>query len=159
MKKALLILVLSLLAVSTTFSVLVQAGESSMAGTPAIHQEEDYWKEMYDQLYEDYKKFTESYGKQDPVYFDFDIQIDTNSTLPMDKQTLANMSIRLAQMQILDPQAVLDVLNWPQREEIIERMNKQQEQSAGQSGNVQQFMQETGTQPPEGGIPPGLGGQ
>ena len=27
-----------------------------MAGTPAIHQEEDYWKEMYDQLYEDYKK-------------------------------------------------------------------------------------------------------
>ena len=60
MKKALLILVLSLLAVSTSFSVLVQADESSMAGTPAIHQEEDYWKEMYDQLYEDYKKLVDT---------------------------------------------------------------------------------------------------
>ncbi len=55
MKKGLLIFVLSLLAVSTSFSVLVQAGEST-AGGPTIYQEEDYWKEKYDELYEDYKK-------------------------------------------------------------------------------------------------------
>jgi hypothetical protein len=79
------------------------------------------------QEYDDYKKYVEAFGDADPVYFDFDIQIDTNSTLPMDKQTLANMFIRLAQMQLVDRDAVLEVLKVPKWKEIVDRMNQKEE--------------------------------
>jgi len=77
--------------------------------------------------YEDYKKFIEAFGEADEVYFDFDIQIDTNSTLPLDKQTLANMFIRLAQMQLVDREAVLEMLNIPGWKRINDRMNKKEQ--------------------------------
>ena len=70
----------------------------------------------------------EAFGEADPVYFDFDIQIDTNSTLPLDKQTLANMFIRLAQMQLVDRDAVLEILKVPGYKQIIERMNRKEEE-------------------------------
>ncbi|MFA5262019.1 MAG: hypothetical protein WC450_12420, partial [Candidatus Omnitrophota bacterium] len=78
--------------------------------------------------YEDYKKFLEVFGDKDEIYFDFDIQIDTNSTLPLDKQTLANMFIRLAQMQLVDREAVLGTLKVPGWKAIVERMNKKEEE-------------------------------
>jgi peptidoglycan hydrolase CwlO-like protein len=56
MKKILLILVLSLLAVGISFSVFVQGGQSSTVGGPAIHQEEDYWKEKYYELKAEYDR-------------------------------------------------------------------------------------------------------
>jgi len=113
------------------------------------------------EAYEDYKKFVTVYTNEegvlpDSVYFDFDIQIDTNSTLPLDKQTLANMVIRLAQMKLVDREAVLSTLNFPNYQAIVERMDKkEQEQSGakGGGGSVQQFMKETGTPPPQGGVP------
>lgn len=80
------------------------------------------------QEYDDYKKYMEAFGDADPVYFDFDIQIDTNSTLPLDKQTLANMFIRLAQMQLVDRDAVLEVLKVPKWKEIVDRMNRKEEE-------------------------------
>lgn len=107
------------------------------------------------QAYQDYKNFVDAYGDADPVYFDFEIQIDTNSTLPLDKQTLANMVIRLAQMQLVDRQAVLETLKFPNRQDIIERMDAK-EQGKQKGGLVEKFMKETGTPPPQGGIPPGL---
>jgi hypothetical protein len=85
--------------------------------------------------YQDFKAFTEAYGESDPVFFPFSIQIDTNSTLPLDKQSLANLAIRLAQMKLLDPQAVLETLQFPKWQEIIERMK-----------------QEAGMAPPGGGV-------
>jgi len=56
MKKTLLILVLSLVAASISFSVFVQGGRSLAVGGPAIHQEENYWKEQYDKLKADFDR-------------------------------------------------------------------------------------------------------
>lgn len=92
------------------------------------------------QAYQDYKNFVEAYGEKDPVYFDFEVQIDTNSTLPLDKQTLANVVIRLAQMKMVDREAVLETLKFPNRQDIIERMNVKEEQAKQ-------------PRPPQGGAP------
>jgi hypothetical protein len=48
----------------------------------------------------------------------------------MDKQSLANLFIRLAQMKIIDPQAVIEQLRIPRGDEIITRMKKQAEMMA-----------------------------
>jgi len=86
----------------------------------------------------DYKKFREfikELGDVDEVYADFDIEIQTNSTLPMDKQSLANLFLRLAQMQIVDPQAVIEQLRIPKGDEIIKRMEQRaQQQMAAKMG-------------------------
>jgi len=89
-------------------------------------------KEAIAQEEEDYEKFQEfikGLGDVDTVYADFDIVIDTNSTLPMDKQTLANLFLKLAQMKIVDPQAVLEQLKVPKAKEIVERMEARREQA------------------------------
>lgn len=103
----------------------------------------------------DYKKFREfikELGDVDEVYADFDIEIQTNSTLPMDKQSLANLFLRLAQMQIVDPQAVIEQLRIPKGDEIIKRMEQraQQQMAAkmGQRRPTQLPGMGTGGQPP-----------
>lgn len=100
------------------------------------------------EAYQDYKNFAEAFGDKDPVYFDFDIQIDTNSTLPLDKQTLANLVIRLAQMKIVDPQAVLETLKFPNWQEIIERMKQAEGAQGGPSGPPGERSSERGSGPP-----------
>jgi len=79
---------------------------------------------------------------KDPVLFDFDIVIQTNSTLPMDKQSLSNLMLRLFQMKAIDAEAVLETLQIPNRQEILTRINKQR-QAAAQA--------KSGTRPPQGG--------
>jgi len=83
-------------------------------------------REEYERQLEDYEKFFEVYGK-DPVYADFDIEIQTNSTLPMDRQSLANLFLRLFEMQAIDQLALLRQLRVPNAEEIVERMQKIQQ--------------------------------
>lgn len=80
----------------------------------------------------DYKEFMEyvsELGETDPVYAAFDIEIQTNSTLPMDKQSMANLFIRLLEMAGGNPvtgmpmwEAVLENLRIPKYKEIIEKM-------------------------------------
>jgi len=103
----------------------------------------------------DYKKFREfikELGDVDEVYADFDIEIQTNSTLPMDKQSLANLFLRLAQMQIVDPQAVIEQLRIPKGDEIIKRMEQRAQQAMaakmGQRRPTQLPGMGTGGQPP-----------
>lgn len=95
------------------------------------------------QSYEDYRKFSDAFsdtGELDPVYFEFSIEVETNSSLPRDQQSLANLALRLAQTQItpqspLDIEAVLDVLRWPGKDDIIERKRKiRQEAMQGAQG-------------------------
>lgn len=75
----------------------------------------------------------EVYHDVDPIYFKFDIEIQTNSTLPMDKQSLANLMLRLAEIQvgpnsIIDAEAVLKQLQIPDREAIEARKQKEKAQ-------------------------------
>jgi len=60
----------------------------------------------------------------------------------MDKQSLANLFIRLAEMKIIDPQAVIEQLRIPRGSEIINRMK--------QAAELQ--MQAKGPQPARAGV-------
>lgn len=82
----------------------------------------------------DYNKFldlTKELGPLDPVYADFDIEIQSNSTLPMDKQSLANLLIRLLEMGGQNPvtsmplwKSVLERLQIPNWKELISEMEE-----------------------------------
>jgi len=94
-------------------------------------------RQEQEQDFEEYKKFIERFGDTDEVYAEFDLEIDTNSTLPMDKQSLANLFLRLVQMKVIDPQAVIEQLNIPKGGEIIERMEERaQAAMAAKSGGA-----------------------
>jgi len=84
-------------------------------------------KEEYKQELADFEKLVEYLGGDDTIYVDFDIEIQTNSTLPTDKQSVANLMLRLLEMKAVDPQAVLETLRIPKTEEIVARMAEQQQ--------------------------------
>ena len=111
------------------------------------------------QEWDDYRQIAELFGEFDPVHFDFEVVIDTNSTLPMDKQSLANLGMKLFNARAIDAQALLEVLQWPRKDEIIGRMKELAEErknasikrptpgpvqpqvaSPGNPGDVQEFM-------------------
>ena len=102
--------------------------------------------------WEAYQKFIETFGEKDSVYADFDIEIETNSTLPMDRQSLANLFLRLAQMKIVDPQAVIEQLNIPKGEEIIKRMEQRAQAAMAAKGGGRPMPPPK----PQGGPPQGL---
>jgi len=91
---------------------------------------------------DDYMRALEYLEKNpDKVYADFEIEIQTNSTLPMDRQSLANLAMRLYEIKAIDREALFEVLNYPKGKEIAGRI-AQQEQAmmaarAGPQGNPQ----------------------
>jgi hypothetical protein len=96
---------------------------------------------------QDYEKFIAEFGAVDKVYIDFDLQIQTNSTLPMDRQSMANLMIKLLEMGAVDAKAVLEALRIPKADEIVERL--QQIQYAGAAPQQPQ----PGPTPPGGASP------
>jgi len=102
--------------------------------------------------WEDYQKFIETFGDKDTVYADLDIEIETNSTLPMDRQSLANLFLRLAAMKVVDPQAVIEQLNIPKGEEIIARMEQRAQAAMAAKGGGRPMPPPK----PQGGPPMGL---
>ncbi|KKM00989.1 hypothetical protein LCGC14_1798940, partial [marine sediment metagenome] len=105
-------------------------------------------KQRFDKETEDYKKFLEMFkpkpddqGKipeYDPVFFDFDLEIQSDTTLPTDKQSRANLFLRLLQMQAIDPQSVLEQLQVPGVEEIMKRLKEMM--GAGENGREAELM-------------------
>jgi hypothetical protein len=55
-----------------------------------------------------YQEALQVFGGVDEVYMPFDIEIQTNSTLPTDKQSKANLVLRLAQTPIHPESAVTE---------------------------------------------------
>lgn len=82
----------------------------------------------------DFEEFIREFGDTDQVYADFDLQVQTNSTLPMDRQSLANLMLRLFELKAVDAEALLETLRVPKSKEIVERLQKMQyaEQGGGQ---------------------------
>jgi len=131
-------------------------------GVPLTDPEDLKILNEYKREYEDYQKFLQFFndvGDLDPIYFDFDIEIQTDSMLPMDKQARANLYLRLLQMKAIDPQAVLEFLQIPNASEIIKRMNEREQAAKGGGQQMdprqqqlmqqnpqlaQRYMQETG---------------
>lgn len=104
------------------------------------------------QMIEDYQKFIEEWGDVDEIYAAFDLEIQTNSTLPMDRQSLANLFLRLLEMAQGNPvtgmpmwEAALTALRIPKYKQIISKMND---------------LYDKQNQPPPGaGGPPGAPGE
>lgn len=95
------------------------------------------------QAWDDWKKFAEEYGEIDdfdPVYFGFEVEIETNSSLPLDKQSRANMMMQLANVH-LDPSSVIDrlallkIMQIPNAEEINKRLEEKEQ--AAMAGAMQ----------------------
>jgi hypothetical protein len=119
---------------------------------PGIAQKKTLGQELNPREQEewnDYQEFVDAFGEKDNVYFDYDIEIQTNSTLPLDKQSLANLALRLytAPQPAIDRQAVLETLHFPNAEEIIQRMEAQEQAQNQNKG---------GGAPPEMGPGPGM---
>lgn len=98
-------------------------------GIPITNPEDQKILQEHEQEKRDYDKFLKFFkdnGPLDPIYYDFDIEIQTDSMLPMDKQARANLYMRLLQMGAIDPQAVLEFLQIPNVSEIIDRLRKLQ---------------------------------
>lgn len=87
------------------------------------------------QDWEDYQEFLKQYAddyKLDPhqkFLWDFYIDVQTNSTLPIDKQSQFNLLRNLAKDKIVDRAAVLELSGIPRWQEIAQRM-EQKEQEA-----------------------------
>lgn len=95
----------------------------------------------------DYDAFIDIFGDVDTVWAEFDIEIQTSSTLPMDKQSLANMFLKLVELKVIDGEAVINQLRLPRAEEIIERMNQRREEA---------LKAKSGQQAPPRPGPPGM---
>jgi hypothetical protein len=54
----------------------------------------------------------------------FDIQIVSGTSLPAMKAQRGNLALRLADSKMIDQKALLDSLEWPNKEEIINRMQE-----------------------------------
>lgn len=91
---------------------------------------------------QDFESMIQAFAGADEIYGDFIIQIETNSSLPMDHQSMANLALRLAEQGIIDPPAVMKILRLPYRHEVEQRMKAAQEAQMQTQG---------------GGGPPGSG--
>jgi len=80
--------------------------------------------------YAEYCQAMEGTGPLDPVYFNYDIEIQTNSTLPLDKQSLANLMLRLYQLKGTDRQSLLETLQIPNGKAIDDRMKEREQEAA-----------------------------
>jgi len=135
-------------------------------GQPAYEEpeQEHNVRKQEDREYQEAGNLIEStFGEKNRVYFPFQIKMDTNSTLPTDKQSLANLMLRLAEIQvtpnsIVDDVAVMDTLNLPNRQAIKYRKDQEKQQIiAAKSG--QGAPQGQPGRPTPGPRPVPIGGQ
>lgn len=97
------------------------------------------------QFLDDYHSLVENFMGETNIYIDFDVQIETNSTLPMDKSSLANLAIQLYEMGAIDEQAILETLRFPGKDRIMQRLEAEKQQQLQLKG---------GQAPPQGGGAP-----
>jgi len=93
-----------------------------------MERDEEYAKRMAED--EDYQAVLEYLDREkvDRVYAAFDLEIQTNSTLPMDRQSLANLALRLFELKAIDREALFEILHFPRGKEIEERMDQKEQQ-------------------------------
>jgi hypothetical protein len=82
--------------------------------------------------YNEFEKYYEKIGDVDPIFFPFNIEIETDSSLPLDKQSKATMGMKLFERKAIDVQALLEVIQWPNYEEVIKRMKEAARNAAKQ---------------------------
>jgi hypothetical protein len=113
--------------------------EKEFIEKPNSEDDEEY--QDLKQQWEDYAALLEHIGDEKSVYFKFRIDIDTNSMLPMDKQSLANLGLQLGQQGRIDTLTLLQMLHIPYPEKIVARLKE-----------------EAAARQPQEGPPPGMEG-
>jgi hypothetical protein len=86
--------------------------------------ETDEEEMLLKQQWEDYTELMKAIADENHVQFGFEIDIETNSTLPLDKQALANMGLQLAQLGHIDTLSLLELLHLPNPERIVKRLKE-----------------------------------
>jgi hypothetical protein len=124
--------------------MLPQPGEQQPGQPPA--EDEQYQKAL---------KYIEE--NPDRIYADFEIEIQTNSTLPMDRQSLANLALRLFEMKAIDRQALFDFISLPMGKEIAERMQQMEMQMMAAKAGPQPGAEPQGIPLPMRPATPGQG--
>lgn len=86
---------------------------------------------------QDYESLLAELTDEESVYIPFDISIETNSTLPLDKQSLANLFLQLANVQlgpnsVIDTRSLLEVLQIPNVDGIMARIEAMQQKAMQQ---------------------------
>ena len=69
---------------------------------------------------------------------DFDVDVTSGTSLPFMKQQRSDQAQQLFQMKAIDQTSLLDVLDWPEKEKVEQRMDKQQQETAQQSSQQPQ---------------------
>jgi len=98
----------------------------------------------------EYDEATNGYIRGDtsegtPTVGQFELDVTTGMSLPYQKEKLGQQAMRLYENQAIDREALLDVLEFPEREEIMRRA-EEKEQAAQEQQAAQQ-------QPPPAGAP------
>ena len=124
-----------------------EEGRPGPLARKTVQRDQD--KKIIEQRDADLAQLQKMFGDVDQVLALFDIEVQSNSMLPMDKQSLANMALRLVQMEVIDREAALDTLNFPNRKMIVDRMKEREEQlakaKAGATGGQQRQQGPAGT--------------
>jgi hypothetical protein len=112
---------------------LMRPEQERPEGPPREGEEED--QKLLEQQWQDYDALMKAIADEESVYFKFDIDIETNSTLPMDQQSMANMALQISQQGRMDTLTLLEILHIPNPERIVERLKKEAaEKQAGAQG-------------------------
>lgn len=98
--------------------------EETPEGTLMHKQNYEYNKEK-----DDYNRAGE-YETTGPTKGIFDVQILSGSTLPFMRGQKINTAFKLQQVGAIDTEALLDAVEWPDKGEIMERMQKQAQEEA-----------------------------
>lgn len=123
-----------------------EAQYAQQKGMPMVGENEKE-AQRYERERADFEKFMQFFtddegnlpGDYDPIAFDFDIEIQSDSTLPTDKQSRANLFLRLRQLKALDIQSLLESLQISDVEEKVKRIKE--EMGGGNEEMMQKLMQ------------------
>lgn len=112
-------------------SVLQQAAELSEEELEMTLNEDEM------RQYDDFMRFKtwadgEDEDEDNPkgMMFPFEIVVESDSTLPLDRQSRAQLMLRLYAMKAVDREALLTALEIPNKDEIMKRMAKLDKQGA-----------------------------
>ena len=67
-----------------------------------------------------------------PSVGDFELEVTTGSSMPYLKEQRSSQAMRLWETQAIDQQALLDVLDFPEKDQVLNRMNEEKAAAAEQ---------------------------
>jgi len=93
----------------TQFADQTMKPKQEFVEKPDSENDEEY--QDLKQQWEDYSELMAKVGDEESVLFKFRIDVETNSMLPMDKQSMANLGLQLGQQGRIDTLSLLEQLH------------------------------------------------